>query len=129
MPMLKKSEITPLYVFSSFFFLPGDIVRLDVRVVGKPEPVVEWFKNGKQVEDEGRFIIIDEVEDQDKELFSLLIERCKLEDDAVYMVVAMSEAGKDTSSCHLCVTRRTVPEEFKDEMEEVHSKLTTLILC
>lgn len=88
-------------------------------MTGKPEPVVEWFKNGIQIEDEGRFIIIDEVDEKDKELFSLLIERCKLEDDDDYMVVAMNEAGKDTSTCHLCVTRRTVPEEFKDEMTEV----------
>lgn len=49
----------------------------------------------------------------------MVIERCKLEDDAEFMAVAMNEAGKDTSTCHLCVTRRTVPEEFKDEMQEV----------
>lgn len=109
---LYKSDVFLLLVL-------GDIVKFDVRVIGKPEPMVEWFKDGKQIEDEGRFVVIDEVEEQDKELFSLLIERCKLEDDAEYMVVAMNEAGKDTSTCHLCVTRRTVPEEFKDEMEEV----------
>lgn len=100
-------------------YVLGEIVRFDIRVGGKPEPVVEWFKNDQQIEDEGRFIIIDEVDDQDKELFSLLIEGCKLEDDADYSVVAMNEAGKDTSRCHLVVTRKTIPDEFKDELEEV----------
>jgi hypothetical protein len=97
----------------------GDIVRFDIRVVGNPEPVIEWFKNNQPIEDEGRFIIIDEVDDQDKELYSLLIEGCKLEDDAEYSVVAMNEAGKDTSTCHLVVTRKTIPDEFKNELEEV----------
>lgn len=97
----------------------GDVVRFDVRIAGNPEPVVEWFRDGKLLEDEGRVVIIDDVDDSDKELFSLVIEGCELEDCGVYKVVAMSEAGTTDCQCDLVVTRATVPPEFKDEMEEV----------
>ena len=99
----------------------GDVVRFDVRITGDPEPMVEWFKDGKQLEDEGRVVIIDDVDDNDKELFSLVIEGCQMEDSGTYKVVAMSEAGKTDSQCDLVVTRATVPPEFKDEIEEVCS--------
>lgn len=97
----------------------GDVVRFDVRIAGDPEPVVEWFKDGKQLEDEGRVVIIDDVDDSDKELFSLVIEGCQMVDSGTYKVVAMSEAGTANSQCDLVVTRATVPPEFKDEIEEV----------
>lgn len=97
----------------------GDVVRFDVRIAGDPEPVVEWFKDGKQLEDEGRVVIIDDVDDSDKELFSLVIEGCQMVDSGSYKVVAMSEAGTANSQCDLVVTRDSVPPEFKDEIEEV----------
>lgn len=97
----------------------GGVAKFDIRVVGKPEPVVEWFKNGKQIEDQGRFVIIDEVDEQDKELFSLVIEQCKPDDDSEYMVVAMNEAGKDTSTCHLFVTPKPITEDLTIEEEPV----------
>lgn len=97
----------------------GEVVRFDVRIAGDPEPVVEWFKDGHQLEDEGRVVIIDDVDDNDKELFSLVIEDCQVVDSGCYKVVAMSEAGTANSECDLVVTRTHVPPEFKDEMEEV----------
>jgi len=97
----------------------GDVIRFDVRIAGDPEPVIEWFKDGKQLEDEGRFVIIDDVDDNDKELFSLVIEGCQMDDSGTYKVVAMSEAGTANCECDLVVTRSTVPPEFKDEIEEV----------
>ena len=98
----------------------GEVVRFDVRIAGDPEPVVEWFKDGHQLEDEGRVVIIDEVDDSDKELFSLVIEDCRVEDSGSYKVVAMSEAGTANCQCDLAVVRTHVPAEFKDEMEEVN---------
>lgn len=100
----------------------GDVVKFEVRIAGNPEPVVEWFKDGSQLEDEGRVIIIDEADDNDKELFCLVIEDCQVVDSGTYKVVAMSEAGTTNSQCDLIVTRTHVPAEFKDEMEEVSMK-------
>ena len=42
-----------------------------------------------------------------------------MDDDAEYMVVAMNEAGKDSSTCHLVVTQKPIIEEFKEEKEAV----------
>ena len=97
----------------------GEVVRFDVRIAGDPVPVVEWFKDGHQLEDEGRVVIIDDVDDNDEELFSLVIEDCRVVDSGSYKVVAMSEAGTANCTCELVVTRSTVPPEFKEEMEEV----------
>lgn len=102
----------------------GEVVRFDVRIAGDPEPVVEWFKDGHQLEDEGRVVIIDDVDDNDKELFSLVIEDCRVVDSGNYKVVAMSEAGIANCTCELVVTRTTVPAEFKEEMEEVRKKVS-----
>lgn len=79
------------------------IVRFDVRVFGYPQPVVEWFKDGKQLQDMGRIIIIDDVDDKEPELFSLVIEDCVLDDEGEYKCIAMNEAGKSTSTCTLSV--------------------------
>lgn len=97
----------------------GEVARFDVRIAGDPAPVVEWFKDGRQLEDEGRVVIIDDVDDNDEELFSLVIEDCRVVDSGSYKVVAMSEAGTANCTCELVVTRSTVPPEFKEEMEEV----------
>lgn len=106
----------------------GDVIRFDVRITGDPEPVVEWFKDGHLLEDEGRVVIVDDVDDNDKELFALVIEDCQVVDSGSYKVVAMSEAGTADSQCDLVVTRSTVPPEFKDEMEEVSKMHLMFIL-
>lgn len=81
----------------------GETVSFDVCVSGQPDPIVEWFKDGKQLEDEGRFIIIDDVDDTKPELFSMVIEDCLPIDTGDYKCVAMNEAGKAYSTGGLVV--------------------------
>ena len=83
--------------------IEGENAGFDVRVVGNPEPVVEWFKDGAQLEDEGRVMIIDDVDDHEPELFSLVIENCKPSDAGEYKCLAMNEAGKDACTAQLVV--------------------------
>lgn len=97
----------------------GDALRFDISVAGNPEPVVEWFKDGIQLEDKGDIVIIDDVDDENKDLFCLLVENCKVSDAGEYKAVALNEAGKSDSVCQLVVTRKAVPPEFAEEMEEV----------
>lgn len=97
MPIIKE----PL---SSFQVIERSIARFDVRVAGYPIPVVEWFKDGQQLEDMGRVIIIDDVDDKEPELFSLVIEDCKPEDTGEYKCIAMNEAGKADSACVLTIS-------------------------
>ena len=106
----------------------GDALRFDICVAGNPEPVVEWFKEGVQLEDKGNVVIIDDVDDQNKELFCLLLENCSVTDAGEYKAVAMNEAGKSESVCQVIVTRKTVPPEFAEEMEEVGYDFIWLVL-
>lgn len=81
--------------------------------------MVEWFKDGKQLEDEGCVVIIDDVDDNDKELFLLVIEGCEMDDFGEYKVVVLSEVGIVDCQCDLMVIWVIVLFEFKDEIEEV----------
>ena len=92
----------------------GENVCFDIRVVGNPEPVVEWFKDGVQLEDEGRIMIIDDVDDDQPELFSLVIEKCEQSDVGLYKCIAMNEAGKDSCSAQLQVTSSSVAQKSPD---------------
>ena len=82
----------------------GHTACFDVRVVGKPDPVVEWFKDNVQLQDEGRIMIIDDVDDNDPDLFSLVIEHCKPCDTGNYKCVVMNEAGSSSCTATLSVT-------------------------
>lgn len=95
----------------------GENVCFDVRVVGNPEPVVEWFKDGVQLEDEGHIMIIDDVDDNQPELFSLVIENCKPSDAGQYECLAMNEAGKDSCTAELLVTPPANSQKSPDVAE------------
>ena len=81
----------------------GETAQFDVSVGGQPEPVVEWFKDERQLEDQGRVVIVDDVDDDQPELFSLAIEDCRLVDTGIYKCIAMNEAGKVSCTCELVV--------------------------
>ena len=97
--------------------IEGENACFDVRIVGNPEPVVEWFKDGEQLEDEGRIMIIDDVDDNEPELFSLVIENCIPSDDGEYKILAMNEAGKDTCTAQLVVTPKSDSTKMPDAAE------------
>ena len=83
--------------------MEGENACFDVRVIGNPEPVAEWLKDGVQLEDEGRVMIIDDVDDNEPELFSLVIENCQPSDAGEYQCLAMNEAGKADCTAELFV--------------------------
>ena len=87
--------------------IEGENACFDVRTVGNPDPVVEWFKDDAQLEDEGRVMIIDDVDDNEPDLFSLVIENCKPCDAGQYKCLAMNEAGKDSCTAELLVTPKS----------------------
>lgn len=97
--------------------MEGENACFDVRTVGNPEPVVEWFKDGVQLEDEGRIMIIDDVDDNEPDLFSLVIENCKPSDAGEYNCLAMNEAGKDSCTAELVVTPKLDATNTPDAAE------------
>ncbi len=97
--------------------IEGENACFDIRTVGNPDPVVEWFKDGVQLEDEGRVMIIDDVDDNEPDLFSLVIENCKPSDVGQYKCLAMNEAGKDACTAELVVTPKSDSLETPDSAE------------
>lgn len=71
--------------------MEGDTVQFDTRVVGYPAPEVEWFKGATKLKSDERTEI---KENQDDNLYSLVINDAKRDDAGIYKCVAANEGGK-----------------------------------
>lgn len=88
--------------------------RFDVRVSGVPSPSVQWFKGTKEIEDEGKFMLFDDEED---DLFSLIIEQVAADDVGTYSCKATNEAGEASCKAELQLQEKMAAPEFADEEE------------
>ena len=80
--------------------LAGDTARFDVKVIGRPEPVVKWLKNGKPLEKDSRVKFVDEPE---VGLHSLLITGTGVRDEGLYKVTVSNTAGSVSCEAQLFV--------------------------
>ena len=92
----------------------GKEARFDVHVTGSPPPEVDWLKGDEKVEDDGRFVLID---DEGDGLFSLIIEDVKPEDGGRYECIAFNEIGEVSCKANLVVDEVLVAPEFAEEAE------------
>ena len=92
--------------------IEGDNVRFDVRVVGYPEPTIEWFKGTSKLKNDGR---IEVIESKDQNMYSLVIADAERDDAGMYKCVASNEAGKNTCRADLAVKERLFAPEFSKE--------------
>lgn len=92
---VKPKEIAPDFTkepeTSTFDVNTGKDVTLDLKVSGKPEPEVEWFKDDKPLKKNKRINII--VKDDER---TLHIRGGKPEDSGVYKCVAKNPVGTVT---------------------------------
>lgn len=88
--------------------------RFDVRVSGSPDPTVQWFKGTKKIEDAGKFILIDDEED---ELFSLVIDKVASDDAGTYTCKATNEAGEVSCKAELKLREQMAAPEFAEDEE------------
>ena len=117
-----KEKIKPVEVKE------GEEARFDVRIKGFPEPVVDWYKGKDKIEDEGRFMIVDDEED---DLFSLIIEEVRPEDAGMYKCVAVNNEGETAGLAKLTVEekpKKPVKEEavLAAPVKTVEGKFLTL---
>lgn len=94
--------------------LPGDEARFDVRVIGSPPPEVDWLKGKEKIEDEGRFVLIDDIEG---DLFSLVIEDAKPSDSGEYECIAFNELGEVSCKGNLVVEETIIAPEVAEDAE------------
>ena len=98
--------------------IAGEDIRFDVIVKGHPKPELFWSLNGKSVDNQGRFEVV-----ADKEITSLVIKNCEVEDTGEVKCSASNGAGEVTSVAHLEVAKPlAVPEIAKDVQLEIESE-------
>ena len=76
---------------------------------------MSWYKEGTLLEDQGRYVIVDQIEDQ---IFTFAIEDILPEDEGEYRCVAVNEAGKSESVARLFVSDKEYPPEFTNESQD-----------
>lgn len=94
--------------------LPGQEARFDVRVTGSPPLEVDWLKGKEKIEDEGRFVLIDDIED---DLFSLVIEDAKPSDSGEYECIAFNEFGEVSCKGNLVVEETIIAPEIAGDAD------------
>lgn len=88
-------------------------MTLSVKVVGKPEPAVEWFKDDTPIN-------IDNVHIAQKQTatgsFTLTINDARQEDVGIYSCRARNEAGEALTTANFGIIRNSIPPEFTQKL-------------
>ena len=114
---IDKQEVSVLTHISSSVdtnvLFAGEDVQFTVQIEGEPD--VSWYKGDMLLEDKGRYVIVDQDEDQ---IFTLAVEDVLPEDKGEYRCLAENEAGKSESVAKLFITEREYPPEFTNEGQD-----------
>lgn len=81
----------------------GTPVKLEVVVVGSPQPTVKWYQNGEEIIPDGRYIKASLTPDG---LATLMFEKAQITDGGDLRVVASNESGTAASNALLSVTSK-----------------------
>ena len=91
----------------------GEDIQFTVQIEGEPD--VSWYKGHTLLADEGRYVIVDQ---HDEQIFTLAIEDVLPEDAGEYRCVAENEAGKSESVARLSVSDKNYPPEFTNDGQD-----------
>jgi hypothetical protein len=94
----------------------GEHAKMSVAATGKPEPDVEWFKDGRPIQIDRDHIV---AKDEGHGRHSVTIENAALEDAGVFSCKAVNKAGSDETSANFGVIEDLQPPRFIDKLGEV----------
>ena len=97
--------------------IEGSSTRFDVKIKASPEPVVQWHKDGKAIEQSDRITIV-----HDDDTSALIVKYGKLEDAGEYRCVAVNEGGKAECKGNLIVSPVKIPPLFIEPLKDVQVK-------
>lgn len=80
--------------------IEGEDVCIEAHIVGNPKPLVKWLKNGIREVEETKCC-------QDGDVFSLVLNKVRQEDEASYTCIASNPLGSVQESASL-----TIKSEF-----------------
>lgn len=107
-----KLQIT----FSTFTVKSGEVLKVEIPVVGHPAPKIEWQKNGQTVKETSRLEIVNT-----SSLTVLHIRHSAREHAGQYTVTASNSAGKCTEEITVTVLEKPDPPKAPVKIEEVSS--------
>ena len=90
----------------------GEPARFDATVEGNPLQVVDWFKGKDKLDDEGRYVMMD---DEEAGNSTLIVKDTVPEDAGTYKCVAADKEGQARSKAALAVKEKMISPEFTDE--------------
>ena len=99
----------------------GEAARFNVTIEGNPLPVVDWFKGKDKLEDEGRYVMMD---DEEAGIFTLIVEDTVPNDAGTYKCVAQNEEGQASSKAALAVKEKMFAPKFADDEESAPINVT-----
>ena len=79
--------------------IPGSTVRLDCRILGCPDPEIQWSKNGEILDESSRI----RTEFTDKDKVSLVIDDARASDSGRYEMRARNEFGYNEMSSDVII--------------------------
>uniref|UniRef100_A0A1I7TK31 Ig-like domain-containing protein n=1 Tax=Caenorhabditis tropicalis TaxID=1561998 RepID=A0A1I7TK31_9PELO len=88
-------------------------ITLSVKVIGKPEPSVEWFKDDTPINIDNVHVI---QKHSSTESYTLTVNDARQEDVGIYSCRARNEAGEALTTANFGIIRDSIPPEFTQKL-------------
>lgn len=98
----------------------GESATMSVTATGKPEPEIQWLKDGRPVQIDGEHIIAKD--GPQKGQHSIAIKNSELEDAGTYSCKAVNKAGSDETRANFAVVEELEAPYFTERLGEVETE-------